>query len=480
VQRKGQILIGLLGVLGVLAVAGLGLEWWLRSDPILRAARSAYDQANCAAAIPRFQQVADRSTPDDRDPTAVESRYRLAECQLYQTAEQAQKARQLNKAFGAYVQFAKIYPHSALIGAVRANVRRILDRTSPGSLASPEACRGLTILLDRAVVSAEHPSAPLLLLTCGRLFTQRAEYARAVHTYVALEIHYPDHPVMELFPEELAQVLRLGQFSESSVRNIYQVIEQRDLDRLNWTARPEPDTDWMMANPRSWELVQQWLANPESWLILGGGAVGLGLGLAASRWWRNRSPRPRRSIRPAASPRPKRDRPARATTTAQPRGINLTNGQYRLGKQSLDHLHSDRPTQPQATASPPTAQTTQHLSSTNPESLHSKPGQYRFDQLALKRQQRSQRARQAKHQPPTNSNKRPNNNKQPPHSPHRRPAAAPRRRPSQSLERQLLLMVQQNRPTAERLVDLERARVPDQSEDWYWQAAIERLIRDRR
>lgn len=452
-QRKGQILIGLLGAV---VVAGLGLEWWLRSDPILRAARSAYDQANCAAAIPQFQQVADRSTPDDRDPTAVESRYRLAECQLYQTAEQAQKARQLNKAFGAYVQFAKIYPHSALIGAVRANVRRILDRTSPGSLASPEACRGLTILLDRAVVSAEHPSTPLLLLTCGRLFTQRAEYARAVHTYVALEIHYPDHPVMELFPEELAQLLRLGQFSESSVRNIYQVIEQRDLDRLNWTARPEPDTDWMMANPRSWELVQQWLANPESWLILGGGAVGLGLGLAASRWWRQRSPRPRRSV--------SRRSPVRVTQE-RPTGFRFDGGQYRLTRQQLDQIKAEPSqtipkTQPQRPDRPtPSPSTSSSSSSSRSASSRSTPPQ------PTPPPSRPQRDRPAAKRPPR---------------PDPKPKPAKSRGPSRALEAQLLLLVQNQRSTAERLVALERSRMPGKSEDWYWQAAIERLIRDRR
>ena len=452
-QRKGQILIGLLGAV---VVAGLGLEWWLRSDPILRAARSAYDQANCAAAIPQFQQVADRSAPDDRDPTAVESRYRLAECQLYQTAEQAQKARQLNKAFGAYVQFAKIYPHSALIGAVRANIRRILDRTSPGSLASAEACRGLTILLDRAVVSAEHPSAPLLLLTCGRLFTQRAEYARAVHTYVALEIHYPDHPVMELFPEELAQLLRLGQFSESSVRNIYQVIEQRDLDRLNWTARPEPDTDWTMANPRSWELVQQWLANPESWLILGGGAVCLGLGLAASRWWRHRSPRPRRSV--------SRRSPVRVTQE-RPTGFRFDGGQYRLTRQQLDQIKAEPSqtipkTQPQRADRPtPSPSTSSSSSSSRSASSRSTPPQ------PTPPPSRPQRDRPSAKRPPR---------------PDPKPKPAKSRGPSRALEAQLLLLVQNQRSTAERLVALERSRIPGKSEDWYWQAAIERLIRDRR
>jgi hypothetical protein len=48
------------------------------------------------------------------------------------------------------------------------------------------------------------------------------------------------------------------------------------------------------------------------------------------------------------------------------------------------------------------------------------------------------------------------------------------------LEAQLLLLVQNQRSTAERLVAFERSRMPGKSEDWYWQAAIERLIRDRR
>ena len=32
--------------------------------------------------------------------------------------------------------------------------------------------------------------------------------------------------------------------------------------------------------------------------------------------------------------------------------------------------------------------------------------------------------------------------------------------------------------TAERLVDYERSRVPGKSENWYWEAALERLARD--
>ncbi len=48
-----------------------------------------------------------------------------------------------------------------------------------------------------------------------------------------------------------------------------------------------------------------------------------------------------------------------------------------------------------------------------------------------------------------------------------------------ALENKLLGMVRGNRSTARRLVAFERAAQPGMSENWYWQAAIDRLVRDR-
>jgi hypothetical protein len=48
-----------------------------------------------------------------------------------------------------------------------------------------------------------------------------------------------------------------------------------------------------------------------------------------------------------------------------------------------------------------------------------------------------------------------------------------------ALENKLLGMVRGNRSTARRLIAFERAAQPGMSENWYWQAAIDRLVRDR-
>lgn len=48
-----------------------------------------------------------------------------------------------------------------------------------------------------------------------------------------------------------------------------------------------------------------------------------------------------------------------------------------------------------------------------------------------------------------------------------------------ALENKLLGMVRGNRSAARRLVAFERAAQPGMSENWYWQAAIDRLVRDR-
>ncbi|TAD77731.1 MAG: hypothetical protein EA001_09190 [Oscillatoriales cyanobacterium] len=472
----------------ILMSLGLVCIWGLSDDSEQQAAQAAYQRADCQSAIPKLQSLTQQSmqpapsTAADLSPTTgakplslTENQYRLAECQRYQSAQQAQQSQQFNRAFSQYVRFVKVYPHSALVSSVRTQLQRIADRTSPGRLASPETCQGITLLLDRGVLSGEQAAIPHLLLTCGRLWNQQQEFDRAIHAYAALEIRYPNHYLVQMFAPEFQQLLQRSALNRSSVTNLYQAVEQRELNRLNQLAQPEPYTDWLTDLLWPIAALDRWLGNALGvYLFLAGLSLLLGWLFAQSfgvKYFQ--------SIRSRFAPRTTGDRPW-ATTTAQPCGINLTNGQYRLGKRSLDHLHSGQPTQQPGAESPPTAQTTQHLTSTNPASLHPKPNQYRFDRLALKRQQRSQKAGQAKRQPPANSNQQPKNNKQPPHLPRRRPAAAPRRRPSQSLERQLLLMVQQNRPTAERLVELERSRVPDQSEDWYWQAAIDRLLRDRR
>lgn len=416
---------GLLVSAMTLVALGVGLELWLRDGPNLDSALAAYRRSDCAAAIPRLQIALQESLPDDMDPSLVESRHRLMECRQYQSAYLAQQARQFNRAFAGYMQFAKVYPHSALIGAVRENVRRLLDQASPGSLVSPAACAGLTILRDRAVVSADHPATPHVLLTCGRLFAQRSEFGRAVHAYVALEIHYPDHPLTQLFPGEFTEVLRQGQLQQPFVRNIYQTIEQQELNQLNWMAQPEPEINWVMVSLRVVDFGKRWLAThgPVVLILVGVGAIGLGW--LWIRWQRGRQRR-------AAQERPRMRQPVRVTQE-RPAGFSWSGGQYRLTGKQLDNIRAEPK---QAAASTPAARSPKPTTPPSAPKTASAP----------------------------------------------RPANAPQKsgRPSRAIETQLLRLVHNNRPTAERLVNLERSRQPGRSEDWYWQAAIERLLRDRR
>lgn len=432
---------GLLASALILVALAVGLELWLRDGPNLDSALAAYRRSDCAAAIPRLQIALQESLPDDMDPSLVESRYRLVECRQYQSAYAAQQARQFNRAFAGYTQFAKVYPHSALIGAVRENVRRLLDQASPGSLVSPAACTGLTILRDRAVVSADHPATPYVLLTCGRLFAQRSEFGRAVHAYVALEIHYPDHPLTQLFSGEFEQVLRQGQLQRPFVRNIYQTIEQQELDQLNWMAQPEPEIDWVMVSLRVVDFGKRWLSGhgPIVLILVGVGAIGLWW--LWTRWQRNRPRRARQEL-------PRVGRPVRVTQE-RPAGFNWSGGQYRLTGRQLDNIRAE-PKQtvaqsPQAPRSAPTGNSAAARSTPPPPKV-------------------------------TTPQPSPKTASAPP------PAQPPQKsgRPRRAIEKQLLRLVHNNRPTAERLVNLERSRQPGRSEDWYWQAAIDRLLRDRR
>ncbi|HEY9690035.1 MAG TPA: hypothetical protein V6D46_08565, partial [Coleofasciculaceae cyanobacterium] len=429
-QPKWQVLL----VSAITLVAmGVGLELWLRDGPNLESALAAYRRSDCAAAIPRLQIAVQESLPDDMDPSLVESRYRLLECQRYQSAYLAQQSRQFNQAFAGYMQFAKVYPHSALIGAVRENVRRLLDQASPGSLVSPEACTGLTILRDRAVVSADHPATPHVILTCGRLFAKRAEFGRAVHAYVALEIHYPDHPLTQLFSGEFKQVLQQGQLQRPFVRNIYQTIEQRELDQLNWMAQPEPEMDWVMVSLRVVDFGNRWLSGhlAVALVVVGAGAIGLWW---AWGWWqrggRRRAPREVPRVQPVR------------VTQERPAGFSWSGGQYRLTGRQLDRIQAE----PKQTISR-SSQGTRSASAVNSAAARSTPPPPKKS---------AQKAAQ-KPTPPKSSPKAAN--PQPKAKPPQRQG-----RPSRAIEQQLLRLVHNNRPTADRLVNLERSRQPGRSE----------------
>lgn len=471
----------------ILMSLGLACIWGLSDDPEQQAAQTAYQRADCQRAIPALKYLTQRSpqpapatTADwlqttgatgTTSPPPTKNHYRLAECQRYQSARQAQQSQQFNSAFAQYVRFAKIYPHSALVSFVRTQLQRIADRTSPGRLASIETCQGLTMLLDRGVLSNDHSAVPHLLLTCGRLWSQEQEFDRAVHAYAALEIRYPNHYLVQMFAPEFQRLLQRSSLNRSSVADVYQAVEQRDLNRLNQLAQPEPHSDWL--TEAMWPIValNRWLGGYlGAYLFIAGLSLLFGWSFLQSFGVRYLC-----SIRPALSPRPRGDRPARPKPAGdgQPRGLNLANGQYRLGQRSLRHP-SAQAIDPQ----PPTpSQTTQHLSSIHPSDLHPTPGAYRLKREDLDRRGANPSPRSAPSTPPPKSPPPPSNA---PKAKAPKPSTHRRSRPKKALEKQLLLMVQQNRPTAERLVDWERSRVPNQSEDWYWQAAIDRLLRDRR
>lgn len=456
----------------ILMSLGFACIWGLSDDPEQRAAETAYQRADCQRAIPALKYLTQHSTSPT--PTAAadwpqatgakplpltENQYRLAECQRYQSAQQAQQTRQFNSAFSQYVRFAKIYPHSALVSFVRTQLQRIADRTSPGSLASIETCQGITLLLDRGVLSSEHAAVPHLLLTCGRLWSQEREFDRAVHAYAALEIRYPRHYLVAMFAPEFQQLLQRGSLNRSSVTDIYQTVEQRELNRLNQLAQPEPHSDWLTDVLWPVVAINRWLGGYlGAYLLIAGLSLLFGWSFLQSFGVKYLC-----SIRAALPRRPMSDR--RSPTAGTPRGINLMSGQYRLGER--------RPSPSQTMGSqapmPPASQTTQHLSGINPSNLQPTASAYRLNREDLDRRGANSRPPSAASPPPPKSKAT---------APK---AATPRRdRPKKSLEKQLLLLVQQSRATAERLVDFERSRVPNKSEDWYWQAAIDRLLRDRR
>jgi hypothetical protein len=200
-SRGRQIGCAVLAVVGLICAvcAGVNFYQYTVQQDNYEAGHAAYLEADCATAIPLFDQAINGGgIGGDSNEAAKMSVQEKAECQTLQTAVDAQTGGDFGAALAGYADFLDTYPQTPLLPAVRSQTESLFaGAEAMAAQADLTLCQQFEALRQQEFVPAQEAALPPLLLACGQAHEDNRDPTSAIELYSLLLADYPDHALVE-------------------------------------------------------------------------------------------------------------------------------------------------------------------------------------------------------------------------------------------------------------------------------------------
>ena len=195
----------------------IGLFFWVsillgifvaepRNKANYKAGHAAYEKADCQTALPKLKLVVE-AKKDAESGYGADAKREYDECTAYQAGMDQQKAGKPAAALLAYSNFAQSHNQSPLIKPAQTQVKDLVAKAKPNTLASPELCEKIDQLSQQTLVPEPAKNLPPLYLACGDQYATAKNYDRATQMYDTVLKTYKQHPVAKQANANLAKVL---------------------------------------------------------------------------------------------------------------------------------------------------------------------------------------------------------------------------------------------------------------------------------
>ena len=192
---------------GLAACAAIGLgavlvQYWF--DRIRYAqAEAVYQTANCEAAAPAFQDLANSWRMVDFNDYQARSAARLTECKAFLAANATVGAPSTQLL--SFEEFTTRFRQGPLVAQMRQKAETLIGNHELSELATEGLCDRIEPLLDSALLPPDNE--PRWLVACGQIYSRAGQFEQAIATYQRALEDYPSHELAPQAETELAQTM---------------------------------------------------------------------------------------------------------------------------------------------------------------------------------------------------------------------------------------------------------------------------------
>lgn len=185
-RSRRKLWLSLVGaVLAVVLIAvGYSVVRLLLDNSAYDDGHEAYRQADCAAAVGRFDEAINGWRLVTLGSTVSRAETEKAECLPFRDAADQERAGHGSDALVSYVRFLSGRPESPLTEAGRNRITGLLGRSDLAALATVDSCGTLPALRERKLIP--QATAPELHAACGAAFANKGDWTQAAKTYALL------------------------------------------------------------------------------------------------------------------------------------------------------------------------------------------------------------------------------------------------------------------------------------------------------
>lgn len=190
-SRPGKIFVWLI-IISIVVGGYSGIRYLIDRHNYAKG-HQAYQKSECAIAIDRFNKVINGRRLFDIGGYLALSQKEKKECIPFQIAIDKQQSGEFNAALVAYVDFVSNYEYSVLANTAYSKVTSLFEQSESSTLASPETCDVIDILLEKNMIPRSDVNLPPFYFACGQVYDSANIPKKAFVMYQALLLEYPDH-----------------------------------------------------------------------------------------------------------------------------------------------------------------------------------------------------------------------------------------------------------------------------------------------
>jgi hypothetical protein len=185
-RSRRKLWLALAGaVLAVVLIAvGYSVVRLLLDNSAYHDGHEAYRQADCAAAVGRFDAAISGWRLVTLGDTVTRAETEKAECLPFRDAADQERAGNGSGAVVSYVRFLSGRPESPLTQAAQNRITGLLGRSDLAALATIDSCGTLPALRERKLIPPA--TAPAFHAACGTAYANKGDWAQAAKTYALL------------------------------------------------------------------------------------------------------------------------------------------------------------------------------------------------------------------------------------------------------------------------------------------------------
>ena len=188
------------------------MSFWLLLNSFLlywhyQQGNTAYQQADCKAAIPELEKAINQQVAIDLDDYQARAKAKKSECLKLQTALQKQEKAQFLPALLDYNDLVQAHPHSPLVKTAKVQSQKVFSPNNLPSLAQHPVCSNIIPFIERELIPNTVEVIPALYKNCGQNYAQAKQYSEAMAMYETFLKEYPNHPFLATIKKDLGTIM---------------------------------------------------------------------------------------------------------------------------------------------------------------------------------------------------------------------------------------------------------------------------------